>query len=164
MQPSPLLHEPAEFHAFLELKEVVLDWNQYWSCKFSVIILHVGSKTPLKAEYILKVGKPAYLGPLSPALHHLDLYQDSGMSPTQRSDLSFSFTHSFSTCVSVSTMCQVPCCRLDFRKNSLHLMSVHGTLYHFSPPEQIWCTSTQINGMFHSDHLAIKNKSTSQCA
>lgn len=76
--------------------------------------------------------------------------------PTQRSDLCFPFAHSLSPCVSVSTMCEVPCCRLDFRRTSLYLVSVHGTLYHFSPPEKIWCTSMQINGMLHSDHFVIK--------
>lgn len=120
---QPPLFESAEFQAFSELKEVVLDWNQYWSCKLSANILHVGSKTPLRAECILKVGKPAYLGPLYYALHQLGLYQDSVMPPpTQRSDLSFPFTHSLSICVSVPTMCQVPCCRLE--KTNLHLVLV----------------------------------------
>lgn len=142
---SVTLLESAEFHAFLEMKEVVLDWNQYWSCKLSVSILHVGSKTHWKAKYVLKVGKPPYLGPLHPALYQLSLYQDSGLvPPTQRSDLSFPFTHSLSTYVSVPTMCQVPCCRLDFTKTSLYLVSVIVPLISLAP-EQIWCTSMQIN-------------------
>lgn len=129
LQP-PLFLESAEFHAFLELKEAVLDWNQYWSCKLSVSILHVGSKTPLKAECILKVGEPAYLGPLYSALHQLGLYQDSEMaSPTRRSDRSFHFTHSLSIYVSVPTVWEVPCCRLDFRKTSLHLVLVIRAIY-----------------------------------
>lgn len=122
---QPPLFESEEFQAFLELRDVVLDWNQYWSCKLCDSILHVGSKTPLKAQCILKVGKPAYLGPLYSALHQLGLNQDSEMAPpTQRSDLSFPFTHSLSIYVSMPTMCQVPCCRLDLRNISLHLVLV----------------------------------------
>lgn len=68
MQP-PLFLKSAEFCAFLAMREAVLDWNQYWFHKLSVTILHIGSKTTLKAECILKVGKPAYLGPFHPELH-----------------------------------------------------------------------------------------------
>lgn len=160
MQPPPFLHESAEFHAVLELKTGCFGLK-------SILILQVFCQhvacwfwNSLKGRVYLEGGE-ASLSWTSffPALCQLDLYQDSGMAPpTQRSNLSFLCTHSFSTCVSVSTMCQVPCYRLVFRNTSLYLVSVHGTLYHFSPPEQIWCTSMQTNGMFHSDHLVIRTR------
>lgn len=60
MQP-PLFLKSAELWAISTMKD-------FFQIKIS--ILHIGSKTPLKTECILKVGKPACLGPLSLSLIH----------------------------------------------------------------------------------------------
>ena len=56
------------FSISLQNSEPFQPWKRLFQIEIS--ILHIGSKTPLKAECILKVGKPAYLGPLSLSLIH----------------------------------------------------------------------------------------------
>lgn len=104
----------------LFLIKINIDFARFLSISCMLVL-----KLPLEAECTLKVGKTDCLGPLYLALHQLVLYQDSGMEcPTQRSDLTLPFTHSLSIYVSVPTMCEVSCCRLDFRKTSLYLVLV----------------------------------------